>query len=115
QHWKASFGATDWVFVPAFGSDAPSAEVRFELDGATVGGRPVALVAGVPTCEGRRVSVARGGLVEVYDLDGRFVKQSFRFDELDERGELTVRVGLSTSLAPRLAGSELILEGAQGS
>lgn len=53
--WKANFDGTGCTVVPFLGSEAPrNFPLRLELAQATVGGEPLALVAGKPVVTGSR-------------------------------------------------------------
>ncbi|MBK8975778.1 MAG: hypothetical protein IPM29_07615 [Planctomycetes bacterium] len=108
--WKASFGPRDWAFLPAVGADRPSVELRFALDELRIGGEPLPFRDGEIAVEGRRVTVDRDTVVETYDLEGRSVKQSFVLSTLPTRGEVTVRLDVTTGLQVRQDGAGLVFE-----
>lgn len=67
--YKASFGADGFAYVPFFGAEAPrNFPVHFELRAVRVGGEELALQAAESTLSGNSVSIARGPVLERYDL-----------------------------------------------
>jgi hypothetical protein len=91
--YKAGFDRDGVCFVPFFGSDAPrNLPVEFQAERVRVAGKELALEHAAPQREGTRVSFARKGCVEFYDVELDGIEQQFRFDVLPERGELVVDV-----------------------
>ena len=114
--WKARIDPAGMTFVPFFGSHAPSNyPVRVEVLSATVAGQSLELVSTLPEHRGDTVRTQRGGLVEVLDLEVAQIEQSFVFESLPVRGELIVRVGLTSDLAVRRTNGGLLLGNEHGS
>lgn len=107
ETYKASFAAGRFTYIPFFGSKAPrNFPVAVSLESARVGGLDVvAGVASAPERAGDRVVIERGGVVELFDLDPRSVKQEFVFDSLPRHGDLRLRLAVETELAPRSSGA----------
>ncbi|MEZ6018180.1 MAG: hypothetical protein R3F49_23955 [Planctomycetota bacterium] len=119
--YKASFGPDGFVYVPAFGSEAPrNFPLAFKLASATVGGAELALLqAPDPRLDQNQdgaatVAMARGDVTERYHVDALLVEQTFEFAVLPERGELRLRLDVTTDLRPRPQGSGFVFEGDLG-
>ncbi len=97
--YKASFGADGFVYVPFFGSDAArNYPLQFVLRTVRVGGRRLALPEqAVVERDGARVTLSRGPVLEIYDLAGDSVEQSFVVDT-DLDGDVEIEVALATEL-----------------
>src|SRR5262249_8686870 len=100
--WKASFGREGATHVPFFGSDAPrNYPIAFSIEGLDSGGEPIAFDPDAePAIDGDRVEFRRGGVLERWDLAPESVEQSFVFESLPTRGDLVLRIGVATDLAP---------------
>lgn len=80
--YKASFGDDGFTFVPFLGSQAPqNFPVRFELRSVRVGGHELALPPAAPVLTDHRVQLARGSVLEQYDLALEQVEQTFTIDD----------------------------------
>jgi hypothetical protein len=100
EAWKASFDAEGSTVIPFFGSQAPqNFPLRVELQGATVGGEPLALADGAPVQVGQAVHTDRGALTEVIDTYVYRLEQSFVFAQLPHRGAIAVDVALAGDYA----------------
>lgn len=106
--YKMAFAADAATFVPYLGADAArNFPVAFALDGATVGGEPLALARPAPRRHGAEVVYDRGTCTEHYRLTAEHAEQLFCFTTLPARGELAVQIGVATELAPRTTGAGL--------
>ena len=98
--WKASFDGRGFTFIPFFGSDAPrNFPLRIELASATVGGKALRLVDGIPQLDGNTVRTDRGDVTELIEAGLREVEQSFVFRALHNRGAIEVDLAMRTELA----------------
>ncbi|MEM9380571.1 MAG: hypothetical protein AAGB93_11530 [Planctomycetota bacterium] len=99
--YKASFGPEGLTFRPYLGSDAPrSFPLNIDLTGVSIGGEAVPLGPRELSRDGRVVQLDRGSAREVYLLDERSVEQTFVFDDLPSRGEITIILSVETDLVP---------------
>lgn len=99
--WKASFGADGLVFVPFLGADAErNLPLALCLVGVHSGDAAVPFVAdGVATrAAERRIEIARGSLVEAYDLRPEGIEQTFVFANAPGRGALAVELAITSEL-----------------
>lgn len=114
--WKASFTPEGAEYVPFLGEDAPrNFPVRFRLEGATLGGAPLAL-APRPSVRrtGDRVVIDHGAVLEVYDLAPDSIEQSFVLPRRSARGEVRVRLAVESELLGGADGRGLRFDGAHG-
>lgn len=98
SNYKASFGRDGFVYVPFLGSQAPrNFPLHFVLREVRVGGMALALPSAEPQQDGHRITFARGGVREIYDVRLDTVEQTFVVDtalagdveiELEVRSEL---------------------------
>ncbi len=106
--WKASFDGTGCTVVPFFGSEAPrNFPLRLELAQATVGGEPLALVAGEPVVSGESIRTERGALTEVVATSLENLEQSFVFHALPNRGPIAVDVRMHGEFTTEALGNGL--------
>jgi hypothetical protein len=98
--YKASFNADGATFIPFLGSDAPRNEpVKFQLQSATVNGRPLAFDADAkPMLLDSQVHFARGPFTEVYELSPASIEQLFILDESLGGGDLQLIMAVETEL-----------------
>ncbi|MEZ5963161.1 MAG: hypothetical protein R3F56_04865 [Planctomycetota bacterium] len=96
--YKASFGEEGFVYVPAFGSRAPrNFPVHFELRSVRAGGHDVPFAtAAQPRREGTRVTLDRGAVREVYDLQAGAIEQTFVVEA--GPGDVEVELAVDTEL-----------------
>ncbi|MFO1053689.1 MAG: hypothetical protein U1F36_15850 [Planctomycetota bacterium] len=95
--YRAAFGADGVRFEPVLGGDR-AWPVEFRGLRASVAGHPLSLRTAKPIREGERVRIERGVLTESYEVGVDRIEQCFRFDKLDERGELLVSFDVVTDL-----------------
>jgi hypothetical protein len=102
RNWKASISATKSAFIPFFGSAAPmNFPVRFSLESIHADeGELASTTPASVSVEGHRVSIPRGSVAEVYDLHPDGVGQMFALQERSSPGDIVVRVGIESELAP---------------
>lgn len=96
--YKARFGRDGVDFIPFYGASAPrNFPVSFRLRGVERGGRAVELASDVaPRADGMRVVYERGGVREVWELRAREVEQTFVVAPGSGRGDLAVRVDVTS-------------------
>ncbi|HEX5096181.1 MAG TPA: hypothetical protein VFX21_09215, partial [Acidimicrobiia bacterium] len=99
--WKAAFSPAGLEFVPFLGSDAErNFPLRLQLASADAGGVALPLeLQHTARVAGERVEIARGALVEAYDLALDHVEQSFVFERPVPGGALRVRMRVDSELA----------------
>ncbi|MEM1451988.1 MAG: hypothetical protein AAGI22_22965 [Planctomycetota bacterium] len=101
--YKASFGPEGLTYRPFLGSDAPrSYPLRLGLAAASIGDGALPLGPRALSRDGKTVELDRGSAREVYLVDERSVEQTFVFDDLPRRGEMTLLVSVETDLVPSL-------------
>jgi hypothetical protein len=100
--YKSEFRAERATYVPFFGSRAPvNHPISFQVERMSVGGNAILFATEAPVArDGERISMQRGAFVEQYDLTPNAMEQRFVFDSLPSGGDLEVRVGFHTDLAP---------------
>jgi hypothetical protein len=99
--WKASFGAEGLVFVPFLGADAErNFPLALRLADVHSGDTHVPFAAdGVATRrDERRIEIARGSLIEAYDLRPEGIEQTFVFANAPSRGALAVELAITSEL-----------------
>lgn len=98
RDYKASFAADGWQFVamPATPA-APSLPLHFRTTSWSLGGRTTAVGDVAPTRAGNRVEYRHDGFVEAIDARNGEVEQTWRFDTLSSRGELTLTIAVATA------------------
>ena len=98
--YKARFGRDGVDFIPFYGASAPrNFPVSFRLRGVERGGRALALASDVaPRADGLRVVYERGGVREVWELREREAEQTFVVAAGTGRGDLTVRVDVTSEV-----------------
>lgn len=98
--YKARFGRDGVEFIPFYGASAPrNFPVSFRLRGVERGGRALALASDVaPRADGLRVVYERGGVREVWELREREVEQTFVVAAGTGRGDLAVRVDVTSEV-----------------
>ncbi|MBL8724437.1 MAG: hypothetical protein JNK49_10350 [Planctomycetes bacterium] len=98
--WKASFGASGFVFVPFLGADAPrNFPVTVRLQSVRAGSVALPLdLSRAATVAGNTVRMARGAVTECYELATRGVEQKFVVAERPVAGNLTVELAVDTEL-----------------
>lgn len=115
--YKARFDARGMTYIPFTGSNAPrNLPVHFALAEATVGGESMPLIA-PPSAkrEGNRISIDRGDVVEVYDVELDSIEQSFVFESIRKTGEIVLRVAALTEMETDAdAAGGLIFSGTRG-
>lgn len=101
--YKIGFSHAGAEYIPSFGSNQPRNEVlTLSPRCITVAGLPLASKDDMPPQrDAHRITFARGGFDERYDLAPHALEQSFAFHELPERGEIVVRIQVDTQLAAR--------------
>lgn len=116
ETYKAGFSDAGTVYAPFLGSKAPrNYPVTLRVASASVAGIAIEFAAAAaPQRDGDVVRYARGGFDEVYELGLDSIEQVFVFESLPARGELVVRIGAETELAPREAADELRFENELG-
>jgi len=99
---KSEFRAERTTFVLFFGSRAPANHpISFQVERMSVGGNAIPFATEAPVArDGGRIAMPRGAFVEQYDLTPSAMEQRFVFDSLERGGDLEVRVGFHTDLAP---------------
>jgi hypothetical protein len=104
-NWKMSFADGRASFYPFLSSAAPRSEaITFDLRSIHIGAEALSFdTLADGSGDSARIELARGSLVERYDLAPRAVEQSFHFAELPMRGELVLRMDVTSALAPRRA------------
>jgi hypothetical protein len=114
DNYKMAFEGGRARYVPFLASSAPqNFELEFALRGVSVGGRALELELDADALlEGAIVTLPRGALVEVYELEPRSVEQLFVFESLPERADVVVQVDVTTELRaePRDGGFEFTNE-----
>lgn len=94
-NWKARIGADGLVFAPFLGAESDGRlRLSLSLDRIEIAGEPLALGAPAVRRMERGVAVERGSVVERYDARADGLEQSFVFDALPRRGELTLRLAM---------------------
>ncbi|MFM7282794.1 MAG: hypothetical protein ACKO32_13555, partial [Planctomycetia bacterium] len=80
--YKASFDRDGFTFVPFFGSQAPrNFPLHFRLASIEAGDTALLIESSAPAeLDGRRITYARGPVIERYDLAFEQVEQSFVID-----------------------------------
>jgi hypothetical protein len=96
--YKAEFDQHGAAYVPYLDGADRNYPLHFSTRKAAVAGAELAIETAMPVRQGARVTFARGGLRETYDLLPRGIEQMFWFDQLPQRGELRVEVNLQTEL-----------------
>ncbi|MCU0864637.1 MAG: hypothetical protein MUC36_12640 [Planctomycetes bacterium] len=99
--WKASFGADGVAFVPFLGAAAPrNFPLALQLVRVTSGVRDVPFAAvGRPLPRGEaRIEIARGSVVEAYDLRAGGIEQMFVFVDAPRNGALAVELAITSEL-----------------
>ncbi|MEZ6004444.1 MAG: hypothetical protein R3F33_09700 [Planctomycetota bacterium] len=100
ETYKASLDAGGFTYIPFLGSKAErNWPLHLRLERCTSGDQSQALEgAGEVRIQGDRWVLDRGPVEVWYDLTEQGVKQSFAFDYLPERGDLTVELAVQTDL-----------------
>lgn len=114
--YKAFFTAEGAQYVPFLGEAAPrNFPLGFRLEAATLGDQDLPLAA-QPTVrrEGDRVVIDHGSILEVYDLTPDSIEQSFVLPRRTARGEVRVRLAVSSELDGTHEGRGLRFDGAHG-
>ncbi len=98
--YKVGFTADGVRYVPALGSQQQRNQpLSLSPVSMSVAGEPIRFERGVtPERVENRISFARGGCSERYDLQPLALEQSFEFQTLPARGELVVRIPVSTTM-----------------
>ncbi|MCP3916918.1 MAG: hypothetical protein GY711_15305 [bacterium] len=114
--YKASFGNEGATYVPFLGSDAPqNYPVRMKLEEVSVGGVTIAHDSGARAeRSGDRVTLDRGILNEMYELELEQVEQLFVIPAQVGYGDLELRLDVDTELEGALDASGLHFRGPQG-
>jgi hypothetical protein len=114
--YKAGFGVDGVTFVPFLGSDAArSWPLRLRLARVAAAGVDVASEPlGPPLRAGSAVEIARGGLVERWELRAGEAEQTFVFDALPAKGAIEIEVEFATDLEPRRADAGIVFAGPAG-
>ena len=97
--YKARVTVDGLLFHALPGSELPLAPVALRLQQVQVGGSALPLRSTKLPDAGVRCQLDHGSLIEHLDLRPEGVEQSFRFDSLPERGELVLRLAVTTALA----------------
>lgn len=114
--YKAGFASDGAHFVPFLGSAAPqNYPLHLALKSARIGDREIELDGDVaPRLEEGLVLYERGPLVEVYRTELDAIEQLFHFAEHPGAGELVLRVGWTSELAPVADEGGIRFEGEHG-
>ncbi len=109
--YKMIVGGEQSLFIPVLGNKAPrNLPLKFGTPTLRVGKSVVTGTRGTPRLDDLQASVDHGAFTSVYDLAVDHVEQSFVIDELPVRGELTLRVPLTSELASRTVGEGLVFD-----
>ena len=97
--YKAEFRASGVRFTPFLGSDLPTnLPLELHLDEVRLAGQSLAVAVVDPQRDGNRITFERGAFHECYEVAPNGLEQTFRFDELPARGELTFAIHAATEL-----------------
>lgn len=99
--WKASFGADGVAFVPFLGASAPrNVPLALQLVRVTSGANdvPFAAAGRVAPHGTARVEIARGSVVEAYELRAGGIEQMFVFADAPRDGALAVELAITSEL-----------------
>jgi hypothetical protein len=99
--WKASFGTDGVTFVPFLGADAPrNFPLALQLVRVTSGANdvPFAAAGRVAPHGATRVEIARGSVVEAYELRAGGIEQMFVFADAPRDGEIAVELAITSEL-----------------
>ena len=99
--WKASFGGDGVAFVPFLGADAPrNFPLALQLVRVTSGANevPFAGAARPAARDSSRVEIARGPVVEAYELRAGGIEQMFVFADAPRDGALAVELAITSEL-----------------
>src|SRR6185503_17206275 len=98
-----------FTYIPFLGSDAPkNYPLSFSIADIRAGGRAVNKAADAQvSMQGDRVLINHGGVVEQYDLATDSVEQSFVFDSLPAKGDLSVKLSIQGEFAASVEGKGL--------
>jgi hypothetical protein len=114
--YKARFDGRGATVIPFLGSDAPANHpIAMQVSAATSAG--ISLItaeATQATRTGANVSVDHGGFIETYDLAVDGIGQRFVFDALPERGELRLRMDVTSDMNGSDLGTTLRFENELG-
>ncbi|MBK8974746.1 MAG: hypothetical protein IPM29_02360 [Planctomycetes bacterium] len=113
--YKAQFDAVGVTFVPYLGRTASRDwPLRLRIAAVAAGASEVAVAGGTPQVSGDAVEIRRGGLVERWLLRGAEAEQTFVFDALPARGELSIELVVESPLVGVRDGAGLAFEGPDG-
>lgn len=106
--WKAGFSTQGATFVPFFGSDAPANRpATFQVVGAAVG-RVALPIQGLAVVQNHDcVSITRQGFREQYRIGLPGIEQQFVFENLPQRGALSVDLAVAGDYQVGVDGGEL--------
>ncbi|MCA8975328.1 MAG: hypothetical protein KDC98_11445, partial [Planctomycetes bacterium] len=98
--YKASFGNDGATFIPFFGSDAPrNYPIHFRVAAATVGSAALAIGHTDPIRDGEEIRFEHRDFDELYRVSRDGIEQLFRFEQLEQRGEIRLRIAADGELA----------------
>ncbi|MEM8709778.1 MAG: hypothetical protein AAGG01_02405 [Planctomycetota bacterium] len=113
-HQRTRFGGGSVTVLPVFGPAAvDESPVEFEVVGAQVGATSLAAgsaAAPLASADDRRVTLQRSGFTEDWNLRSDSIEQTFIFNELPTRGELSVTMRVTTDLVAGEDGGALVFE-----
>ena len=114
--YKAEFTPGAATYIPFCGSAAPSNHpLGFRIASIRSGAADVAFeAAAVAGLAGDRVSYERGSVREVYELALDSVEQKFVFPALPTRGELALRLAVTTDMSASRSGRAIDYASADG-
>jgi len=98
--YRARFGTDGTSYLPALASNPTrTSPVSFRLSQVEIGGATLEYDSSAPALRNAdRITYQRGSLTEYYEVEVDSIEQVFVFDELSTRGEITLRIGVTTDL-----------------
>ncbi|MBK8100254.1 MAG: hypothetical protein IPK26_24390 [Planctomycetes bacterium] len=98
RSWKAAVHRRGWTFAARPEAGHPDAPVAFGLETAVVGGKALTTSALHVSRTGNRITVTRDGFAERFDASPTGIEHSFWFPTLPQRGELQLRLRVTSAL-----------------
>ncbi|MCA8948497.1 MAG: hypothetical protein KDE27_03290 [Planctomycetes bacterium] len=109
--YKVECGRHDWTLLPRpENPDEPTRPLRFATVGCGIGGLPLPTAATARSDDGERVEYRRGGFVEIVEMRGTEIEQSFRFERLPTRGAIELTIAVETARTGRDLGDGIAFD-----